>query len=115
MNAVMTDRSTARSCGGRTTFGIPVRPETLAERTEFLADGFVPLACQACGTSVLVKKNSRKHTSIQWTSDPATSCPRYAERVAAGERTALLDTCEQLQESITRAATDGRIEVGSLD
>ena len=42
---------------------------TTAERTEFLAGGLRPHACASCGTRVLVKKNSVKHTSIQWTTD----------------------------------------------
>lgn len=102
------------SATARTTFGVPARPETLAERREFLSAGFTPLACATCGTSVLVKKNSSRHTSIQWTCDPAAHCPRYAERTD-GVRTALPDTCERLSETIARAAAEGRIEVGHGD
>lgn len=53
-----------------------------AERDEFLTGGMRPHACRRCGTKVLVKKNSEKHTSIQWTTDAASSCPVFAERVA---------------------------------
>ncbi|MGH3450517.1 MAG: hypothetical protein ACRDQW_07270 [Haloechinothrix sp.] len=99
--------------GGRTTFGEPTsRADTLADRREFLTGGLAPLTCRSCGTRVLVRKSSPKHTSIQWTTDPATSCPVYAEQVAAGGSTALLDTCEQLAESIVLAAAAGEIEVG---
>lgn len=99
--------------GGRTTFGVPTaRAGTLADRREFLTSGLTPVACRSCGTEVLVRKNSRQHTSIQWTSDPATSCPVYAERVAAGERTALLDTCERLSDTIATAAEAGEIPLG---
>jgi hypothetical protein len=58
---------------------------------------------------VLVKKNSPKHNSIQWITDAATSCPVFAERVANGGQTALLDTCERLGESIACAARDGEL------
>jgi len=77
---------------------------TTTERSEFLAGGLRPHTCAACGTRVLVKKNSWKHTSIQWTTDAATSCPVFA---AAGTNTALLDTCERLGESIAAAVREG--------
>ncbi|WP_027947084.1 hypothetical protein [Amycolatopsis taiwanensis] len=80
---------------------------------EFLAGGLRRHTCASCGTDVLVKKNSRPHTSIQWTTDAATSCPVFAERAAAGANTALLDTCERLRESIAKAAVNG--EFGVLD
>ena len=83
-----------------------------AELTEFLTGGLRPLRCAACGTGVLVKKNSPQHTSIQWITDAAGSCPVFAERVAAGATTALLDTCDKLGESITDAVRDGLLAVG---
>ncbi|GAB3576845.1 hypothetical protein GCM10027445_41520 [Amycolatopsis endophytica] len=85
---------------------------TTAERTEFLSGGLRPHACASCGTRVLVKKNSVKHTSIQWTTD-AGSCPVFAEQAEAGENTALLDTCPKLVDSIGAAVRDG--EFGVLD
>jgi len=85
---------------------------TTAERTEFLSGGLRPLACASCGTRVLVKKNSVKHTSIQWTTD-AGSCPVFAEHARSGENTALLDTCPKLVDSIDTAVRDG--EFGVLD
>jgi DNA-directed RNA polymerase subunit RPC12/RpoP len=78
-----------------------------AEITEFLLAGLRPVSCRVCGTRVLVKK----HTSIQWTTDPASSCHVFAERAAAGENTALLDTCERLSDSITYAVQEGLLEV----
>lgn len=99
--------------GGSTTFGEPaVRPGTLADRADFLTARLTPVACRACGTEVLVRKNSAQHTSIQWTSDPASSCPRYAEQVARGGSTALLDTCPRLADSIAKAAAEGEIPIG---
>ncbi|MFF5992463.1 hypothetical protein [Prauserella flavalba] len=83
------------------------RAETLADRREFLTGGLVPVACRSCATTVLAKKNSPQHTSIQWTTDAATSCPVFAEKVAEGVHPALLDTCEKLRESIAEAAREG--------
>lgn len=87
--------------------------ETLAERTEFLAGGFLPHDCSSCGNRVLAKKNSKKHTSIQWITDAARTCPVFAERAASGTHTALLDSCDRLSTSIAEAARKG--EFGVLD
>ncbi len=81
------------------------------EAVEFLTDGLRPLVCRSCGTCVLVKKNSPQHTSIQWTTDAASSCPVFAAKAAAGEQTALLDTCDRLGDSIAEALRDGLLEV----
>ncbi|MDV6014183.1 hypothetical protein [Haloechinothrix sp. LS1_15] len=87
----------------------------MADRRAFLTDGFAPVNCHSCGTGVLVRKNSEKHTSIQWTSDPAVSCPVYAELVAEGGNTALMDTCARLSDSIAAAVASGEISVGSTE
>ncbi|MCW4353369.1 hypothetical protein ONR57_08675 [Hoyosella sp. YIM 151337] len=100
----------------RTSFGAPAtRPESLADRAEFLTGGLVPIQCHRCGTEVLVKKNSLKHTSIQWTTSPASTCPIFAAQADSGSRTALLDSCPELTESIARAVADGQIRVGAGD
>ncbi|MFC4001031.1 hypothetical protein ACFS2C_08275 [Prauserella oleivorans] len=84
-----------------------MHPDTLADREEFLTAGLVPVACRSCATTVLVKKNSPEHTSIQWTTDASRSCPVFAEKVAQGVHPALLDTCDRLRESIAEAAREG--------
>lgn len=86
---------------------------TAAERTEFLSGGLRGHTCPSCGTCVLVKKNSWKHTSIQWTSNAAKSCPVFAAQAEAHGNTALLDTCENLSASIAKAVSEG--EFGALD
>jgi hypothetical protein len=80
----------------------------VTERREFLEGGLRPLACLACGNQVLVKKNSLQHTSVQWTSDAARSCPEFA---ANGRATALIATCPKLRDSIEQAVRDGALEV----
>ncbi|MGH3431756.1 MAG: hypothetical protein ACRDQB_02855 [Thermocrispum sp.] len=93
-----------------TTFGAPASAETLADRREFLSAGLRPVCCASCGISVLVKKNSPKHTSVQWTS-PASDCPVLAARTNAARSTALVDTCDRLADTIRAAARDGAFEV----
>ena len=80
-----------------------MRESTRAEIREFLTDGLSPVDCQSCATRVLVRKASLAHTSVQWTSDPATSCPEFAARVAAGELSARIDGCPKLRASIDLA------------
>lgn len=87
-----------------------LREATEADREEHLRDRLRPVDCLRCGTCVLVKKNSPKHTSIQWTTEPAASCAEFAERAARGENSALIETCPDLRTSIDRAAREGRLE-----
>ncbi|GAA3530730.1 hypothetical protein GCM10022222_12190 [Amycolatopsis ultiminotia] len=84
-----------------------------AEATEFLTAGLQPHECRSCGTCVLVKKNSLKHTSIQWTTDASRSCPVFAAHAEAGGITALLDTCEKLADSIDNAVREGSLDSGA--
>lgn len=84
---------------------------TVADRHEFLTAGLTPVRCAGCATEVLVRKASRMQTSVQWTSDPASSCPEFALRVAAGEVSARIDTCPALRSAIEHAVTAGRVVV----
>jgi DNA-directed RNA polymerase subunit RPC12/RpoP len=88
-----------------------MRETTRAEIREFLTKGLAPVACHACGNRVLVRKTSLAHTSVEWISDPATSCPEFAARVAAGELTARIDGCPKLRASIELAVAEGLVEV----
>jgi hypothetical protein len=88
-----------------------LRDATRADRREFLEAGLAPVECGSCGNRVLVRKNSPTHTSVQWTRDPATSCPEFAARVSAGELSARIDTCPKLRTSIEQAVADGLLEV----
>jgi hypothetical protein len=78
---------------------------------EFLDAGLTPVRCLGCASEVLVRKSSPMQTSVQWSSDPATTCPEFASRVAAGEVRARIDTCARLRESIEKAVADGRVAV----
>ena len=73
----------------------------MRESTRYLTEGLRPHTCAGCGTTVLVKKNSHQHTSVQWQSDTS-RCPRLAPLVSG---------CAALRDSIDRAVRDGEIEV----
>lgn len=85
--------------------------ETAADKRLYVEVGLAPVACAHCGTEVLVKKNSAKHTSVQWRSDPASSCPEFAAAVAAGTLSAQYLGCPRLKASIAAAAEAGDLLV----
>ena len=60
---------------------------------------------------VLVRKNSLKHTSVQWTDDPAKTCPTFRDAVGEGQSTALREGCPRLWDSINHAVMEGFIDV----
>ncbi|MFI9384986.1 hypothetical protein [Kutzneria sp. NPDC052558] len=78
---------------------------TVRESARYLTEGLRPHACDGCGTTVLVKKNSLQHTSVQWQSDTA-ACPLLGPLVSG---------CALLRDSIERAVRDGSIEVPTDD
>jgi hypothetical protein len=82
-----------------------------ANTRDFLERGLVPVRCRACASEVRVRKASAAHTSVQWSSDPAATCPEFAARVAAGEVGARIDTCPKLRESIEDAVATGALAV----
>ena len=84
------------------------RPAVPADEREA---GFRPVACDRCGAVALVAKFSPQHTSVQWTGQAVRTCAEFSARVAAGEQTALIDTCASLRDSIDRAVIEGRLEV----
>lgn len=72
--------------------------------------------CQQCGTAVLVEKYSIPHTSVQWVSDAATSCPRFAEATADARDSVCGTTalsCSSLSQSIDDAVREGRLPIKS--
>jgi hypothetical protein len=87
-----------------------VRAQTDEDKTNYLDGEMHPVECQTCGIRVLVRKNSFQHTSIQWTNDPATSCPTYAEPSPIAART-LRPTCPRLKASIEHAVLEGLLHV----
>ncbi|MFI9045897.1 hypothetical protein [Streptomyces sp. NPDC053427] len=73
------------------------------------------MACGTCGNQVLCEKFSPAHTQVQWTTDAAGTCPRIRARVAAGELSARVRSCDALRESIARAVENGTLVVADKD
>ena len=92
--------------------GPPGRHGTRADHFEYLEAGLTPLACGHCGAVVRVKKNSPKHTSIQWTRVAEQTCPVLAARVAHGEASGIAEGCDRLRDEIAAATRDGRLPTG---
>jgi len=73
--------------------------------------GLRPVDCARCGAVVQVAKFSWQHTSVQWSLAAVRACAEFSARAAAGEPSALIDTCASLRDSIDRAVLDGRLDV----
>ena len=67
--------------------------------------------CERCAAAVEVAKFSVQQTSVQWSPASVRACAEFAARAAAGEQSALIDTCASLRDSIDRAVRQGRLEV----
>ncbi|SDH30727.1 hypothetical protein SAMN05444695_101814 [Rhodococcus triatomae] len=89
-----------------------VRAQTVADKHTYLEEGLQDVQCRACGTCVLVRKNSFRHTSIQWQGDPQQMCPEFTD---AGGRAGSRQTCPRLLNSINHAVMEGIIEVRDRD
>ncbi|WP_137723205.1 hypothetical protein [Prescottella subtropica] len=85
-----------------------VRSQTVVDQHHYLDAGLQEVQCRACGTCVLVRKNSFRHTSIQWQGDPARVCPEFT---GAGGGPASRQTCPRLLASIEHAVMEGILEV----
>jgi hypothetical protein len=86
---------------------VPARARPADERHAALQE----VACDRCAALVLVAKFSPQHTSVQWTLAATAACAEFSAREAAGERSALIDTCASLRDSLDRAVAEGRLEV----
>jgi hypothetical protein len=84
--------------------------ETADDRRLYVEIGLTPVACRHCGVEALVKKNSHKHTSVQWTADGVASCPEIAA-VRAADPQAFVLGCPRMSESIEEAARSGAVVV----
>jgi len=83
--------------------------ETEADKRLYVEIGLVPVTCQSCGVEVSVKKNSQKHTSVQWTAEAVAGCAEFASLDPA--TTALRLGCGRLKASIDAAVRDGVVVV----
>jgi DNA-directed RNA polymerase subunit RPC12/RpoP len=85
--------------------------QTSDDKRRYLEDGLEPVSCSRCATRVLVKKNSPRHTSVQWTSDAAASCPEIGAQVSAGGRGGQILGCSMLKQSIEEAIAAGALTI----
>ncbi len=53
--------------------------DTAADKRLYVEIGLVPVQCRECGVEVGVKKNSRKHTSVQWSAAAMAGCTGVRE------------------------------------
>ena len=67
--------------------------------------------CARCGATAGVVKFSPQHTSVQWTAAAAASCAEFGARAAEGTRSALVEGCGALRESIDAAVASGRLVI----
>ena len=84
--------------------------ETAEDRRFYVEIGFAPVTCAACGVEALVKKNSHKHTSVQWTAAGVAGCPEIAAARDADPHGLVLG-CPKLAESIADAVRTGAVVV----
>jgi hypothetical protein len=73
--------------------------------------GLSAVTCDRCAATVLAAKFSAQHTSVQWDAASVRACAEFSLRAALGERTALIDGCASLRDSIEAAISDGRLAV----
>jgi len=71
-----------------------------------------PVACARCGASVRVTKFSPQHTSVQWTASAVAACAEFRAHSSIGTRSALIEGCASLRDSIDAAVASGRLAVG---
>lgn len=88
-------------------FRARVRAETAQDHRAYLEHGLQPTECHRCGLRVRVKKNSAKHTSVQWGAGSTKDCAEFAERLREGYSSAQLDGCPDLQASIQQDYANG--------
>jgi hypothetical protein len=86
------------------------RRETAADKRLYVEIGLAPVTCTMCGVEALVKKNSPKHTSVQWTPAGVASCPEIAAARAADPGAFVLG-CPKLKSSIEDAVRAGQVVV----
>ncbi|MGF6887575.1 hypothetical protein ABIA39_006084 [Nocardia sp. GAS34] len=85
-----------------------VRAQTVVDKRRYLEEGMASLACQTCGTKVLVRKSSSHQTSVQWTANPADHCPVFRELTGGPGRP---EGCPNLERTIAHAVDEGIISV----
>ena len=89
----------------------PLREETLADQRLYLEGRMAEVSCGECAATVLVRKHSEFHTSIQWTAEAVDRCAVFSSTADAGGRV-VHESCPRLKESIEQAVKTGRLSLG---
>lgn len=84
--------------------------ETAAEVRRYVEEGLAPVGCESCGVQAMVRKNSRKHTSVQWTPRAVAACPEISAARRA-DPDALVLGCPRMKHSIEQAVRAGQVMV----
>lgn len=82
-----------------------------AARPDERRSRYCPVSCTQCGVVVLAAKFSVQHTSVQWDAAAVRRCSEFTARVAAGQQTPLIESCEAMRASIEAAAFAGQLPV----
>jgi hypothetical protein len=67
--------------------------------------------CDRCAAAVEVAKFSPQQTSVQWSPASVRACAEFTARAAGGERSALIEGCASLHDSIDAALAKGQLKV----
>jgi hypothetical protein len=86
------------------------RRDTAADTRLYVEIGLVPVTCSACGVEAMVKKNSLRHTSVQWAPGAAAACPEIST-ARANDPASLVLGCSKLKASIEDAVRRGDVVV----
>lgn len=101
-----------------------VHARTTRDREHYLRGGMGEIECRACHASVLVKKTSPFHTSVQWNEAARARCTGLeVEQLRAGGADgsgpllpgAMMPTCPRLSASIDHGVAEGIIPSESPD
>lgn len=82
--------------------------DTNKDRDTYTRSGYQPVECRYCRAEVSVRKNSEKHTSVQWPAAAVSTCPlrdRWSEEKDA--------TCPRMRQSIRHAYAEGILTLSS--
>ncbi len=94
--------------------GVMNRPDTLAERDEYLEGGLTGVRCDRAARWCGPRRPARMQTSVQWTGPAARSCCEFAARPPRGRPTALVPTCPTCGTASTgRSAKAGWMRVSN--
>jgi hypothetical protein len=94
---------------------VPTSAETLEDQRRYTTARLTEVACLDCLATVMVKKNSEHHTSIQWTQQAVGACPEFTRMTGGPGGRPLQQGCPRLLASIDAAVRDGAVPIGAED